>query len=80
MNVYLGKAETKFVQGKPKGYVRDLVRREMTLAVPLEDFAKGMMEGKDVEEIVDERFSPPDVRDVHVWQPPEVRPPGLRKR
>lgn len=66
MNVYLGKAETEFVQGKPKGYVRDLVRREMAA-------------GKTLMEVIEE-LDEPDVRDVHAWQPPEVRPPGLRKR
>jgi hypothetical protein len=76
VNVYLGKAETEFVQGKPKGYVRDLVRREMEAESEDIVIVLGTMD-----EVINDLLGvETDPRDVPVWKPPEVRPPGLRKR
>ena len=63
MNVYFDKEETEFVKGKPRGFVRGLVRDAMT--------------EKSVPEMIEE-LEEPDVRTV-VRTPSEVRGPRLKR-
>ena len=82
MNVYFDKEETEFVRGKGRGFVRGLVRaamEEKLVVLKTPDWTPYDVVEKDgVLEVV--KPEEPDVRDVPVWRPPEVRPPGLRKR